>query len=320
MGERFCELQLLLSLLTTGLLKTNSIPQPSDDPQDPLNWSWLRKHAVLFTISAAAFLPDYGSAAGAVTLIPQAAEWQVTQNDMLRSLVGNLFMEGAAGVCIVAFMAYFGRLPVLFWFMVFALWTAAMCAGSTTLDEFTAARVLNGTFSTVSQAGGLVFINDIFFVHEHARKINIWSFFIMLSPYLGPFFTAFIISEYPWQWAFWLCTLMTGLCLVAVVVFGEETYYDRKIPQEMQPARKSRILRLVGTEQFHSRHQRNSISQAGMRPVKAIAKPVVFITALYYMLIFAWVIGMSFTSLLLDIHYHKVPAVPFLASVSVAAL
>ena len=48
------------------------IPQPSDDPNDPLNWSDYKKHVVLFVISFAAFLPDYGSAVGAVTLMPQA--------------------------------------------------------------------------------------------------------------------------------------------------------------------------------------------------------------------------------------------------------
>jgi hypothetical protein len=49
------------------------IPQPSDDRNDPLNWSWAKKHLILFVVSFAAFLPDYGSATGAVTLIPQAA-------------------------------------------------------------------------------------------------------------------------------------------------------------------------------------------------------------------------------------------------------
>ena len=53
--------------------KTVLIPQPSDDPNDPLNWSWFKKHLVLIVISATAFLPDYGSATGAVALIPQAA-------------------------------------------------------------------------------------------------------------------------------------------------------------------------------------------------------------------------------------------------------
>lgn len=49
------------------------IPQPSSDPNDPLNWSWTKKHIVLIIISMTAFLPDYGSATGAVALIPQAA-------------------------------------------------------------------------------------------------------------------------------------------------------------------------------------------------------------------------------------------------------
>lgn len=52
--------------------RTRLIPQPSDDPRDPLNWSWRKKHAILFIVAAAAFLPDYGSAQGAVLLQAQA--------------------------------------------------------------------------------------------------------------------------------------------------------------------------------------------------------------------------------------------------------
>lgn len=48
------------------------IPQPSDNPGDPLNWSKFRKHLCLYIIAACAFLPDYGSSVGAVTLLPQA--------------------------------------------------------------------------------------------------------------------------------------------------------------------------------------------------------------------------------------------------------
>lgn len=53
--------------------RTILIPQPSDDPRDPLNWSWWKKHVTLIVISMTAFLPGYGSATGAVPLIPQVA-------------------------------------------------------------------------------------------------------------------------------------------------------------------------------------------------------------------------------------------------------
>ena len=43
-----------------------------DAAPDPLNWTQYKKHAFLFVISATAFLPDYSSATGVVTLLPQA--------------------------------------------------------------------------------------------------------------------------------------------------------------------------------------------------------------------------------------------------------
>jgi hypothetical protein len=51
---------------------TRLIPQPTDDADDPLNWSWGKKHLILLVVSMTAFLPDYGSATGAVTLQDQA--------------------------------------------------------------------------------------------------------------------------------------------------------------------------------------------------------------------------------------------------------
>jgi hypothetical protein len=126
------------------------IPQPSSDAADPLNWSWGKKHLILLIISWTALLPDYGSATGAVTLIPQAAIWGISPDTVNHSQVGNVFMLGAGGLIVVALSAYFGRLPLIFWFLVMASATAAWCAAATSFESFMAARILNGFFSTVS--------------------------------------------------------------------------------------------------------------------------------------------------------------------------
>ena len=52
--------------------RTVLIPQPSNDPNDPLNWSQTKKNIVLAIVCACTFLPDYGSVTGAITLQPQA--------------------------------------------------------------------------------------------------------------------------------------------------------------------------------------------------------------------------------------------------------
>lgn len=94
--------------------------------------------------------------------------WHMSPDTVNHSQVGNVFMLGAGGVVVVALAAYFGRLPVLTWFLVVAFATAAWCAGAVTFESFMAARILNGFFSTVAQGGGLMFINDMFFFHEKA--------------------------------------------------------------------------------------------------------------------------------------------------------
>lgn len=75
----------------------------------------------------------------------------MSEDTVNHSQVGNVFMLGVGGVFVVALSAYFGRLPILFWFTLTALWTAAWCAGATTFNSFMAARILNGFFSTVAQ-------------------------------------------------------------------------------------------------------------------------------------------------------------------------
>ncbi len=52
--------------------KTVLIPQPSEDPQDPLNWPAWKKTVILYVVSLTAFTGDYGSAIGGITLLPQA--------------------------------------------------------------------------------------------------------------------------------------------------------------------------------------------------------------------------------------------------------
>ncbi|KAL8771747.1 MAG: hypothetical protein Q9209_002938 [Squamulea sp. 1 TL-2023] len=275
--------------------QTVLIPQPSHASDDPLNWNQTKKHIILAIVCTCTFLPDYGSVTGAITLIPQAAEYGITPDEVNHSQSGNQFMVGAGGVVAVMFSAYFGRLPVLFWFMVIATATAAGQAGSHGFNGFFVPRVLNGFFAGAAQGSGLMFIKDMFFLHEHARKINIWQASVILSPYLGPLLASFMLTQLSWRWPFWIYTIETGVCLLAVILWGDETYYDRRLPEEKQPPRQSHLLRLIGVEQWRSRHLRNGFREAMMRALKTISRPVVLLANFYYMLTFAWVVGINAT-------------------------
>lgn len=140
-----------------------------------------------------------------------------------------------------------------------------------------------------------MYIQDVFFFHEHPRKINIWSGAIIVSPYLGPLIAAFIINTMPWPNAFWVNTGLTALCLILVVVGVDETIYNRRLDPSQQIPPKSRLLRLIGVEQWKSRHTRQTFVQAIMRPIVAIGKVPVLLCTIYYFLNFAWIIGVNAT-------------------------
>ena len=73
----------------------------------------------------------------------------------------NTFMLGVGGLVVVWFSAYFGRLPVLFWFQCFSAATAAWAAAAQSFDSYMAARLLNGFFSVAAAGGGLMWIKDV---------------------------------------------------------------------------------------------------------------------------------------------------------------
>lgn len=136
-----------------------------------------------------------------------------------------------------------------------------------------------------------MWIRDIFFLHEIPRKINIWSGFIIASPYLGPFMASFVVWGLTWRWVYWIYAVLNYVGLLLIIVFADETFFDRKLPPNQQPAWSSRPLRLVGVE----RHGTYKVVESCCRPFVAIFKLPVLIITVFYFLNFAWTIGVNAT-------------------------
>ena len=75
-------------LVTLILVQTILVPQPSDDRDDPLNWSWGTKHLILLTVSTSAFLADFQAGAGTPCVTLQSKEWGIDANHI--NFTGNL--------------------------------------------------------------------------------------------------------------------------------------------------------------------------------------------------------------------------------------
>ena len=99
-----------LDLRTTPDGKIVLIPQPSDDPADPLNWSWTKKHTVLFALGFSALLTDWGMTWGTTLFEAQALTWNMSIPDVAKSLSGGIFLQGPGGILAVPLVQRYGRL------------------------------------------------------------------------------------------------------------------------------------------------------------------------------------------------------------------
>ncbi|KAF8678420.1 Major Facilitator Superfamily [Rhizoctonia solani] len=286
-------------------------PQPREDSNDPLNfprqWSAFKKGYTLAIISLATVIPDFSSSIGIASLFPLSKEFDTTVNNVnnLTSnwsifllLPGHVSSLGPGGVLAVILISSFGRLPVLFWSQVFGLGFLIGCTVAPTLNVFAATRCLQSFFSTAPQVVGLYFIKDIFFWHQEARKVNIWTFSFVVSPFLGPFLFGFLVERQTWRWAYGIGCIYSGIILLLIVLFLDEPMYDRKyFPAPTPPTKglRYRFETLVGITGAKMYKYRVPISTAMWRPLETLLNPRMLLACIFMGITFGWTIGINVT-------------------------
>lgn len=193
------------------------------------------------------------------------------------------YTSGVGGLLVIPPSYYWGRAPTLFWTTLIAtLLTLGICL----TDDYTTfyvLRALQGAFITTCNVAVLTYIKDIFFYHEHARKIGIWFLLYFTAPSLGPMCGSFIVAYTPgWQGPFWLALAYNTLAFSLIILFVDETWYRRDIPIEEQPNRGRRLFRLLGTWQIkHHYGYFPPVIQSYIRVFLVVFKPVILLAIVY---------------------------------------
>lgn len=211
------------------------------------------------------------------------------------SISGALFLQGAGGVIAVPLIQRIGRLPVLFWSQFLCAIAVTCAAVSPNYACFTAFRALQGFVNTAPQVIGLSVVHDMFFFHERTRRVNIWVFCLMGGPFLGPFVAAWLISAVSWRADYGVLAALHVISTLAIVFIGDETLYDRPVPQKKEPGLLGRTKLMLGLAGIKATG-RPSMLTIYKDILKIQLKPqIFFITAIYIMVFIAWIIGINIT-------------------------
>ncbi|KAF9486341.1 MFS general substrate transporter [Pholiota conissans] len=203
------------------------IPQPSDDPNDPLNWPRWKKEACFWTLAFAATLDGALSPMIGPGYVLLSNQFGVSVDEIASSFGSILLGLG----CFMLFqntlatkfghrIVYLSSVTLMF---VACIWSAV----SPNLPSIKASRVFQGFGMSALQSLVASTIEQIYFVHERGSRSVIWSFCIMAGITLGPLLYSYVIQNLSWQMGFWFVTIPLGISVVLVFFFVPETTYSR---------------------------------------------------------------------------------------------
>ncbi|KAE8361511.1 major facilitator superfamily domain-containing protein [Aspergillus caelatus] len=177
-------------------------PTPSDDPDDPLNWSPLRK-AVNFGLTCSYVLFTFVL----VDINSLAYRGYMSELGLTYATFNQASGSNFAGLAIgcLLFIPYVHKF-------------VCMCD---LVGKFPPGRGTHWRHEAVV----VITIVDLFFVHQHARMNGIFLFMQSLGSTGGPIAAGYIVVSMGWRWMWWMIAIFLGVNLILVLFFFEESKY-----------------------------------------------------------------------------------------------
>jgi hypothetical protein len=188
-------------------------PQPEDSANDPLNWPAWRRDSSLLSLGLYCMVGGGMTPILAAGFTNVAADYHVEVAHI--SLTTGLYMLGL-GIGSVIFSPtaiLFGKRPVWLFSSILFILTSIWCALSPTFTSLVLARIFQGISVSPVECLPSATIAEIFFLHERAFRIGIYTLLLLGGKNLIPLVSAAIIQSMGWRWVFWYgsCPIERGL-------------------------------------------------------------------------------------------------------------
>ncbi|KAF2114567.1 major facilitator superfamily domain-containing protein [Lophiotrema nucula] len=203
------------------------MPQPSNNPDDPLNWSPTLKFFVALQVSWLAFLGPMSSAVANPAFVLLGRAFDITPVQASYSLTVYICFAGIGPLLIVPFANIYGRRPVYLVCALIAAVTNIAAGYSKTWSGILASRAINGMFGGTPPAIGAATICDLFFMHERGFYMGIFTLFLTNGPHVAPLMGGFIAQYLGWQWCYRIPGFIQCGTFVVILFCLPETLYSR---------------------------------------------------------------------------------------------
>ncbi|KAK4046482.1 hypothetical protein OIO90_006553 [Microbotryomycetes sp. JL221] len=203
------------------------VPQPSNDPKDPLNWSMRYKAGAL----SSSILLGFVQGIGILSLSPQVPYYIQafgTTTDGVINLIGvSILILGFSNFLWVPIATQFGRRPAALFSNLICLVSCIWRAKATSYRSFLGACILNGIGAGPGETLPPMIIADCVFLHRRGFWNTAYWYAYFTSQMIGPVVSGVMSDRYGWQSFWWLNVALFGLAFLWALAFQPETRYTR---------------------------------------------------------------------------------------------
>lgn len=206
------------------------MPQPSDDPNDPLNWPLWKRDLICFILSMSAiFATCLGSilAANTVTI-----SLYVGKDFTHVAILTGYFLlgVGVAGTFFVPSSRVWGKRHTFIFGMIVLIVSSVwggVVGKQKDYDSFLWSRIIQGVGCAPFEALVNAAVGDLYFVHQRGVRMAATN----LAVFGGAFFTPIVVGKIThtlmWWWTFYLVAIFCAVCLLGLIFLCPETAYRR---------------------------------------------------------------------------------------------
>ena len=120
-----------------------------------------------------------------------------------------------------------GKRPVYLFGILLFLLSAVWCAVSPSYISLVVARIFMGLAVSPCECLPSATIAEIFYLHERAYRLGIYTLLLLSGKNLLPLVSAAIIQGLDWRWVFWIIAIVVGFCFLLMFFFVPETFWNR---------------------------------------------------------------------------------------------
>lgn len=233
-------------------------PQPDDSVNDPLNWPVWQRDAALFSLGFYCLMGGGMTPILAAGFTDVANTYNVSKQQV--AFTTGFYMLGLGlGSCVMSPTAIlYGKRPIYLLGATLFIISAVWCAVSPNYASLVVARIFQGFAVSPVECLPSATIAEIYFLHERAYRVGIYTLLLLGGKNLIPLVSAAIIQSLSWRWVFWIVAIIVGACLVLLFFFVPETFWDRtprpRVHKPKRPRHPGRSVSDIVSHGFRGRH------------------------------------------------------------------